>query len=65
MELRQENRKMSLAMEVVMDRSGSMSAPIAGGKTKMDMADLGAAQVIELLSPMDEFGAIAVDTEAA
>ena len=63
MELRQEHRKMSLAMEVVMDRSGSMSAPMPGGKTKMDMADLGAAQVIDLLSPMDEFGAIAVDTE--
>lgn len=64
MEMRREHRKMSLAIEVVMDRSGSMSAGLPGGKTKMDMADLGGAQVVDLLSPMDEFGAIAVDTEA-
>lgn len=66
MELKQEHRKLSLAIVTTLDCSGSMGAPCPGasGKTKMDMANLGAAQVVELLSPMDEFGAIAVDTEA-
>lgn len=63
MELRQEHRKMSLSMAIEMDCSGSMGAPCAG-KTKMDMANLGAAQVVELLSPMDELGISSVDTSA-
>ncbi len=64
MELKQEHRKLSLAIVTTLDCSGSMGAPCPGmpGKTKMDMANLGAAQVVELLSPMDEFGVIAVDT---
>lgn len=64
MEMRREHRKMSLAIVVAMDRSGSMSAPAGGGRIKMDLADLGAVQVLDLLSPMDEFGVFAVDTEA-
>jgi uncharacterized membrane protein len=63
MEMRREHRKMSLAIVVAMDRSGSMSAPAGGGRIKMDLADLGAVQVLDLLSPMDEFGVFAVDTE--
>ena len=61
MELRQEHRKLSIALAIVMDRSGSMAAP-AGGVTKMDLANLGAVAAIELLSPMDSVGVIAVDT---
>lgn len=64
MELRQEHRKFALAIAVVLDRSGSMSAPVGGGQVKMDLANLGAAQVYDLLSPMDSFGAIAVDSAA-
>jgi hypothetical protein len=41
-----------------------MSAPAGGGRIKMDLADLGTVQVLDLLSPMDEFGVFAVDTEA-
>src|SRR5262249_42659220 len=52
MELRQEHRKLALAMVVAMDRSGSMSAPAGGGRTKMDLANLAAVQVLDLLSPM-------------
>jgi Mg-chelatase subunit ChlD len=63
MELRNEHRKLSLAIVVALDRSGSMSAPVSGGKQKMDLANLGAAQVVDLLGPQDEFGCIAVDTE--
>ena len=64
MELRQEHRKLSLAMVVAMDRSGSMSAPVAGGRTKMDLANLAAVQVLDLLSPTDEFGVVAVDSSS-
>lgn len=63
MELRQEHRKYSLAMVVVLDRSGSMTAPVSGNKTKMDLANLATAEVIRLLSPMDQFACLAVDTE--
>lgn len=62
MELRREHRKHSLAIVVALDRSGSMAAPAAGGRIKMDLADLGTAQVIDLLSPVDLFGCIAVDS---
>jgi hypothetical protein len=63
MEMRREHRKLSLAIVVALDRSGSMSAPAGGGRIKMDLADLGTVQVLDLLSPMDEFGVFAVDTE--
>ncbi len=62
MELRQEHRKLSLAMVVTLDRSGSMAMGVGGGRVKMDLANLGAAQVVDLLSPTDEFGCIAVDS---
>ncbi len=62
MELRQEHRKMALAMVVALDRSGSMAAPVAGGRTKMDLANLATVEVLELLSALDEFGVIAVDS---
>ncbi len=62
MELRQEHRKLSLAIVVALDRSGSMAMTVPGGQMKMDLANLGTAQVIDLLSPMDEFGVIAVDS---
>ncbi|MBO0860190.1 MAG: VWA domain-containing protein, partial [Chloracidobacterium sp.] len=62
MELRQEHRKLSVAIVVAMDRSGSMAVPVGGGRTKMDLADLAAAQVLDMLTPMDEFGVVAVDS---
>ena len=63
MDLRDEDRKLSLAIVVALDRSGSMSMAVGGGRAKMDLANEGAAQVLELLGPMDEFGVLAVDTE--
>ncbi len=62
MELRQEHRKMALAMVVALDRSGSMAATVTGGRSKMDLANLATVEVLDLLSPLDEFGAIAVDS---
>lgn len=62
MEMRQEHRKQAVALAITMDRSGSMSMPVGNGMTKMDLADLGAAAAIELLSPIDSIGVIAVDS---
>jgi hypothetical protein len=63
MELRQEHRKLAVALAIVLDRSGSMSARIAGGRQKMELADEGAARSIELLGPSDAVAVYAVDTE--
>ncbi|MCY2961375.1 MAG: VWA domain-containing protein [Planctomycetota bacterium] len=62
MEMRQEHRKQSIALGITMDRSGSMAAPAGAGLTKMDLANLGAAAAIELLSPMDSLVVHAVDS---
>ena len=64
MEMRKEHRKLSVAVVVALDRSGSMAMSAGGGRVKMDLADLGTVQVLDLLSPMDELGVFAVDTEA-
>ncbi len=64
MELRQEHRKLSLAIVVALDRSGSMMAPAGLGKTKMDLANLATAEVVGMLSPMDQIGVLAVDSSA-
>ena len=62
MEQRQEIRKSQVAVVVVLDRSGSMSMTIDGSRTKMDLANLGTAEVFKLLAPTDFFSAIAVDS---
>lgn len=64
MELRREHRKLSLAIVVALDRSGSMGAPVGGGKTKMDLANLASVQVLDMLTPLDEMGVVAVDSSA-
>ncbi len=63
-ELRSDRRKLSLAVVVTMDRSGSMAVPVAGGQTKMELAGEAASSVVELLTAFDEFGSIVVDTVA-
>lgn len=62
MEMRQEHRKLSLAMAIVLDRSGSMALPVKGNKTKMDLADLGTAECVRMLSAGDSVAVIAVDS---
>jgi len=64
LELRREHRKLSLAIMVVLDRSGSMTASVAGGRTKMDLANLGTVEVLRQLSDYDSMGVLAVDTKA-
>jgi von Willebrand factor type A domain len=63
MELKSEHRKLAVALAIVMDRSGSMSVGVAGGKTKMDLANSGAADGINLLGPMDQVAVFAVDSQ--
>jgi Ca-activated chloride channel homolog len=50
-----------VALLVILDRSGSMSAP-AGGQTKMALANEGAALALDVLQTKDLFGLLAVDT---
>jgi Mg-chelatase subunit ChlD len=62
MELREEHRKNRVAIAVALDRSGSMTMPVKGSLNKMDLANLGTAEVIKLLSPGDKIAVIAVDS---
>lgn len=64
MELRQEHRKLAVAMAIVLDRSGSMAAGAGSGATKMDLANEGAARAVELLGPSDAVAVFAVDSVA-
>lgn len=64
MELREEHRKLKVAIAVVLDRSGSMRAHVAGGRTKMDLANLGTQECVRMLSRNDMVSVIAVDTSA-
>ena len=62
MELKSEHRKISTALAVVMDRSGSMGAQV-GNLTKMDLANNGAVNAINLLGNNDYISVTAVDSE--
>ncbi|MFT5466062.1 MAG: putative membrane protein [Verrucomicrobiales bacterium] len=64
MELKAEHRKLAVAMAIIMDRSGSMTASVAGGMTKMDLANEGAAKAVELLGNFDQITVFAVDSSA-
>ncbi|MEZ5387301.1 MAG: vWA domain-containing protein [Prosthecobacter sp.] len=64
MELKQEHRKLVVAMAIVMDRSGSMGMTVQNGFTKMQLADEGAANAIRFLGPQDLLTVFAVDSEA-
>lgn len=62
MEIREEHRKTRVAIAIALDRSGSMAVSVAGGKTKMQLANLGTAECVRLLSPGDSVAVIAVDS---
>ncbi len=53
----------TVALMIVLDRSGSMTAQ-AGGQTKISLADQGAALALGVLGARDYFGVLAVDTRA-
>lgn len=60
-DLKQEQRRGSLAEVIAVDYSGSMSAS-AGGKTKLELANEAAARSAELLGEGDRLGVMHVDT---
>jgi len=62
MEMRQEARKIGVALAIALDRSGSMGVEVRPGVPKMDLANLGTCAAIELLSPIDSIGVLAVDS---
>lgn len=65
MEMKQEHRKLAVAMVIVLDRSGSMAMTAPGTSvTKMSLADDGAARSIDLLGDGDFVAVIPVDSVA-
>ncbi len=62
MELREEHKKVRAAIAIALDRSGSMTAPVSGGRNKMDLANQGTAACVRMLSPQDMVAVIAVDS---
>lgn len=62
MELRKEHRKLAIAVAILMDCSGSMGMRVPGGKIKMDLANLGAAEVLNIMTPLDEVAVLTCDT---
>ncbi|UDQ99064.1 VWA domain-containing protein [Lentisphaerota bacterium WC36G] len=65
MELKQEHRKLKMAIVIVLDRSGSMGmhTRVDPTLTKMDVANEATVEVIKLLGPNDQCGVFAVDSE--
>ena len=63
LEIRDDVRKMGIALGVSLDRSGSMSAPVGPNLTKMNLANQGTAAALTLLNNMDSVYVAAVDTE--
>ncbi|MCD7895926.1 MAG: VWA domain-containing protein, partial [Planctomycetaceae bacterium] len=64
LELRSVTRRGAMAVAFALDRSGSMAMPAGGGLTKMDLANIGAAESIRLLHDVDQAALIAVDSSA-
>ncbi len=62
MELKTDQRKTAVTLGIVLDRSGSMGAGVAGGMVKMDLANEGAAEAVKLLGMQDEVTVLAVDS---
>lgn len=64
MEIKDEQRRPSLVMIFIIDRSGSMSET-SGGPTKLDLAKEAVIRSVELLNPNDQVGVIAFDDAAS
>ncbi len=64
LEMRQEQRKASVALSILMDCSCSMGATVPDGRTKMQLAAEGAVAALELLNLEDEASVHMIDTSA-
>ncbi|WP_338863575.1 VWA domain-containing protein [Myxococcus stipitatus] len=63
LEMREEQRRASIAMSILMDCSCSMGANVPDGRTKMELAAEGVVGALGLLNPEDEASVHMVDTE--
>jgi Ca-activated chloride channel family protein len=61
MEIKNRKQFPSLALVMVIDKSGSMGG-VEGVTMKMDLANDAAARAVDLLSPLDKVGVIAFDS---
>ncbi len=52
-----------LSLVILVDKSGSMGGPVAGGQTKLDVAKSAALAAIETLNPFDRVGLLAFDAD--
>ncbi len=57
-------RRPKIAMCIVLDRSGSMTMPVRGSLTKMDLANRAAAEAVAIMDDKDEIAVFAVDENA-
>jgi Mg-chelatase subunit ChlD/uncharacterized membrane protein len=64
LEMREEQRRASVALSVLMDCSCSMGATVPDGRTKMELAAEGVVAALTLLNPKDEASVHMVDTKA-
>ncbi|MDC0710604.1 VWA domain-containing protein [Stigmatella sp. ncwal1] len=63
LELREEQRRTSVALSVLMDCSCSMGATVPDGRTKMEVAAEGVVGALTLLNEQDDASVHMVDTE--
>jgi len=61
-DLRQRRDRLSLAMVIAIDNSGSMGMEVSPGRSKLDLANEAAARSALLLSTSDRVGVMHVDT---
>ena len=59
--LEREKHLASLAVVIVVDKSGSMGMTVPGGKMKMDLANQACADAVNLLAPYDQAAVCVVD----
>ena len=64
LEIRDDIRKLGMALGIALDRSGSMSVSMGPNVTKMDLANQGSAAALTLLNSMDSIFVAAVDTNS-
>lgn len=64
MQIKDEQRRPTLAIVFIIDHSGSMSET-SGGPTKLELAKEAVIRSIELLNPKDQIGVIAFDDAAS
>jgi uncharacterized membrane protein len=62
MDIRKKKMRASMALVIAIDQSGSMTATVPGGQTKIELANEAACQVVDLLDDEHQLGVVYVDT---